>query len=259
MLGGPGAGVAIVPGPCQLAVAACPFLLLLLIPVGLASLFRCGQQPSKQRGPGSLCPMHLGPVERLNLRKASRPLAITPLRPSGVWAAQLVAGAPAGLGVGRVQACLPAAHRLFWAWPNPHNLPIDLAPEPWPARWALLLVVLVAWLLTPPPQRGMATERFFRAGPGGGGVGVGRASMPRRQCRSTTAGSMWWAGFLMAGIKATFCSHHSRRKAVRPNARRRGDGRQGGFRPGAVEMVPGENPIGASSCVDPSCPGGQRG
>jgi hypothetical protein len=134
-----------------------PLLLLLLLPVGLASL--PGVPPQLQQPARALVPGVIW--ERLSdLEFAGRrPLAITRLNQWGV-ALKLVAERPwLGWGAAAFSVIYPLRTAGIWHG-HPHNLPIDLAVSHG-APVALLLVGLVLALQIQAARRGMATGALF--------------------------------------------------------------------------------------------------
>jgi O-antigen ligase len=134
-----------------------PLLLLLLIPVGLASLPGVPlvlQQPARALVPAVIW-------ERLSdLEFAGRrPLAITRVSQWGV-ALQLVAERPwLGWGAAAFSVIYPLRTAGIWHG-HPHNLPIDLAVSHG-ALVAVLLVGLVLVLQIQAARRGMASGVLF--------------------------------------------------------------------------------------------------
>ncbi|MCP9819570.1 O-antigen ligase family protein [Synechococcus sp. Cruz-9H2] len=134
-----------------------PLLLLLLIPVGLASLPGVPlvlQQPARALVPAVIW-------ERLSdLEFAGRrPLAITRVSQWGV-ALQLVAERPwLGWGAAAFSVIYPLRTAGIWHG-HPHNLPIDLAVSHG-ALVAVLLVGLVLALQIQAARRGMASGALF--------------------------------------------------------------------------------------------------
>lgn len=173
-----------------------PLLLLLLIPVGLASL--PGIAPGLQQAARSLVPDGIwGRLSDLSFA-GRRPLAITRLSQWGV-ALGLVAERPwLGWGAAAFSVIYPL-RTGFWHG-HPHNLPIDLAvSHGLPA--ALLLVGLVLWLLIRSAQRGMATGSVFERAWWAAAlvlVALHATDMPLYDSRINLAG---W--ILMAGLRAS--------------------------------------------------------
>ncbi|WP_255142815.1 O-antigen ligase family protein [Synechococcus sp. EJ6-Ellesmere] len=134
-----------------------PLLLLLLIPVGLASLPGVPlvlQAPARALVPGVIW-------ERLSdLEFAGRrPLAITRVNQWGV-ALQLVRGRPwLGWGAAAFSVIYPLRTAGIWHG-HPHNLPIDLAVSHG-VLVAVLLVGLVLALQIQAARRGMASGTVF--------------------------------------------------------------------------------------------------
>ena len=134
-----------------------PLLLLLLIPVGLASL--PGVPLALQQPARVLVPVEVW--ERLSdLEFAGRrPLAITRVNQWGV-ALQLVAERPwLGWGAAAFSVIYPLRTAGIWHG-HPHNLPIDLAVSHG-APVAVLLVGLVLALQIQAARRGMASGALF--------------------------------------------------------------------------------------------------
>jgi len=90
-----------------------------------------------------------------------------------------------------------------------HKPAIDLALSHGCPVALFLLSVLVAWLLIRSAQRGMAPERFSSGLVGGRRRWCWSRSMPDMPLYDSRINVVGW--ILMAGIRATFCSHHSRR------------------------------------------------
>ncbi|NQV11667.1 MAG: O-antigen ligase family protein [Cyanobacteria bacterium] len=173
-----------------------PLLLLVLIPVGLASF--SGVPATIQQAARSLVPDGIwGRLSDLTFA-GERPLAITRLSQWGV-ALQLVAERPwLGWGAAAFSVIYPL-RTGFWHG-HPHNLPIDLAlSHGLPV--ALLLVGLVFWLLIRSAQRGMATGAVFERAWWAAAlvlVALHATDMPLYDSRINVVG---W--ILMAGIRAT--------------------------------------------------------
>jgi len=141
------------PGACQWLL---PVLLLLLIPVALASL--PGVAPFLQQPARDLVPQAIwGRLSDLEFA-GQRPLAITRISQWGV-ALGLVAERP-WLGWGAAAFSVIYPLRTGHWHGHPHNLPIDLAVSHG-LPVALLLVGLILVLLIRAAIRGMAAGRLF--------------------------------------------------------------------------------------------------
>jgi O-antigen ligase len=148
--------VPLVAGPSR-SLWVVPLLLLLLVPVGLASL---PGVPAALRKPAqALVPEVIW--GRLNdLEYAGRrPLAITRISQWGV-ALGLVAERPwLGWGAAAFSVIYPLRTAGIWHG-HPHNLPIDLAVS-FGVPVAVLLVGVVLWLLIRSARAGMAAGVLF--------------------------------------------------------------------------------------------------